>query len=817
MQTAAAGGFEAIITTLLSHHAHLDVINKRQGTALYRAVENGYTEIASLLLRRGANPNIEGGIHRTVLNVAAYHGEEAVLKLLLDNPYHRVYVDSYPRGYEYGNAVGAAAQQGHTSIMDTLISRGCSFNSASKISRYPLAVAALSGHVETAELLLERGSNVESQQQALRQAAKSGSVEIVNMLLDRSPYLDRNKALVAASSYGNDDVVKRLYDWQCIVPEALNDALYEAADHEQESTVAVLLDLGANPNYAARKEYGTALIASAYDGTIDIAKALLDAGADPNYSAGDYGYALQAAAFKGRQAMVLLLLERRANINTPSEKYGTPLHAAASSGLDRPLGILLEHGADPNQQGGPHGFPLIAAAEAESKFCLRALLEWSANPANPNVKGGKKDTTALVIAAEKLPAESVEALLYKGADPNAADRDGNTALIMAATVGDAEVLRMLLDWPPENAIHWGVPVRNLVSKENGTALHAAAAGGYTDCCRILLEYGMEPWQRGGKYGTVLQAAASSGDVECLKLFLSDHMPPTDVNAREESSLFHTALQAAAAAGSGGEACVAELLRHGADPNLVGGKHGTALEAACYSPGNALGLLLENGADPNLTDGKHDPVLHTAALKKPVEFVQHLLDRGAIVNATGTKFGSALNAAAYIQDMEVIELLLRKYDADPHRVGKVGNALENAMCRGASQVFDFLLEECEWSSQELTDTLLEATVQRELRAVQKVLERCKDHLPHAVLDSAMQSLHMHKAITLDDFERSLGIEDGDAGQEDEAAADDDDTDSLASVSSFELARDDEEGQMETLLRAAMNNSHSTQHSGYTGCY
>src|SRR5574337_1188586 len=55
------------------------------------------------------------------------------------------------------------------------------------------------------------------------------------------------------------------------------------------------------------------------------------------------------------------------------------------------------------------------------------------------------DPGALVRAAAGGDVRSVKRLLEAGADPNAADADGRTAVTHAAYGGHAEVVRMLLD------------------------------------------------------------------------------------------------------------------------------------------------------------------------------------------------------------------------------------------------------------------------------------------------------------------------------------------------------------------------------------
>jgi ankyrin repeat protein len=99
--------------------------------------------------------------------------------------------------------------------------------------------------------------------------------------------------------------------------ETVNSALYGATDREKADTVNFFLErFGASPD-ATGDEYGNALIASAYDGTLDILRMLLDGGAKSN---SPNGWALQTAAAQGHLDVVKELLIRGANVDACSTK-----------------------------------------------------------------------------------------------------------------------------------------------------------------------------------------------------------------------------------------------------------------------------------------------------------------------------------------------------------------------------------------------------------------------------------------------------------------------------------------------------------------
>lgn len=224
--------------------------------------------------------------------------------------------------------------------------------------------------------------------------------------------------------------------------------------------------------------YGNALTAAAYDGRLDILRLLLDAGADVN---SPDGWALQTAASEGHYDIVQELLKRGAHVNafTKSERFpeGTALQAATEAGWRDIVSLLLEHGADPDLGGGEDAPPVLAAAMYGNPEILHLLID---KKANVNVHGGSDHSTPLINTVEQIAGKkSLEKLLDAGADINATNEDGDTALIVAAREGDRIAVRCLLK-NGADVMHFS---------NNGTnALKAALAEDQTSCLKILINH-----------------------------------------------------------------------------------------------------------------------------------------------------------------------------------------------------------------------------------------------------------------------------------------------------------------------------------------
>lgn len=248
---AAVMGHVDIVRYLLEQNAGVDIQDEYSGTPLYVASENGYVSVVRQLLQAGANVNLSGGLHRKPLNAAAYSGHTEIVRLLLQQD---VEVDP-DEDYRYGSALGAASRKGHAEIVRLLLQKGWSVNRKLKTYNSAIVAAATYGHVEVVQALLHTNVDIASREQALEFASQNGKTDVVKELLEQSHYLRHQKAFLLAASYGRDDILELLQK-RGTNQDMLNTALYEASDHEHESTVSMLVKLGADPN-AEGQEYGS--------------------------------------------------------------------------------------------------------------------------------------------------------------------------------------------------------------------------------------------------------------------------------------------------------------------------------------------------------------------------------------------------------------------------------------------------------------------------------------------------------------------------------------------------------------------------------
>ena len=251
--------------------------------------------------------------------------------------------------------------------------------------------------------------------------------------------LPSDQALFQAVQQSGAAEVKRLIDLGANV-NAVNEAgatplMWAIPDLAK---VRLLVDHGANVN-AISKNLGRTplLIAAGYPSTVPVLKLLLEKGADLRARDRSGENAMRKAARFSDVSVVRFLHEQGMEVNEPSG--GSPALTAATIAPGRhyapTIEYLLKHGArfEARVSIGPVRF--------DASFIAR----WIAAGAGVNAQGGRYDRTPLMAAAasDQAGIGILRLLLDKGADPNAKDKDGESALDWAMHRQDSAKIALL--------------------------------------------------------------------------------------------------------------------------------------------------------------------------------------------------------------------------------------------------------------------------------------------------------------------------------------------------------------------------------------
>jgi ankyrin repeat protein len=353
-------------------------------------------------------------------------------------------------------------------------------------------------------------------------------------------------------------------------------------------------------------------------------------------------YPLNFAIECGDLPAVTELLAEGADVNQPDEDGWRPLHHAARRGVDfvRPL---LEKGADPNLQNGAGVTPLCFACLRSFPFddppgpaCVKLLLK----------HGAKLDAVGnreLLFAARSGGSDIVSILLDAGADVNAKNGEGETAISEAVFHKDRRIMELLLS-------------RGADVPQAGPRLLMNAARGDANVVKLLIAKGAKADAIGPSGLTALHWAANREIAEIL-LAHGAAADPKDEWGRTPLLL--------ACQREDGAPVVAFLLEHDADITAREPNGRGALDMACdFGYPQTVGVLLSKHADPNTIDIDGRTPLHVIA-EKPcfddshddVKIAAMLIAAGADVNAR-TKLGwTPLHVAANEGKRDIAEYLL----------------------------------------------------------------------------------------------------------------------------------------------------------------
>ena len=245
-----------------------------------------------------------------------------------------------------------------------------------------------------------------------------------------------------------------------------------------------------------------------------------------------------------------------------------------------------------------------------------------------------------------------------------------------------------------------------------SGLQLAAFFDLDELVHSLVDCGMDIESQDNYYGRPLHAAAAGGSLNVCRLLLQKEV---DVNAR--AGRFNSALQAATFAGH--DEVVQFLLEAGADPNAQGGLYTTSLQAASFKGHlNIARMLLEQGAivDAQISSGR--TALHCAAMHGHRRIVKLLLGKGADVDSRDNDNGrTALSWAAWNGHSGTIDLLFARgadIDAVDHQNS---TALHLALERHHEETVQDLLDK--GAKVDVVDASNRTQIQIALASIEKI--------------------------------------------------------------------------------------------------
>jgi uncharacterized protein len=429
---------------------------------------------------------------------AVRHRNRAAVRELL-----RQGVDVNARQADGATALHWAAQWDDLETAGQLVRAGAQPDVVNEYGVMPLHHAALNGSAAMVEILLKAGANASaalpSGETVLMTAARSGSMAAVRTLLAR----------------GADVNARERQRGQT--------ALMWAVSERHADVARVLVEAGADIH--AKTEGGfTPLLFAAREGDVDTARLLVGRGADVNQVAADGASVLLVATVRGHAELAIFLLQQGADPNASGTGY-TPLHWAAGAWES-----LMTH--DYSIESGEWS-RLGGVVEGRTEL-IKALLHRGADPNAPLTRnpprfghsffgilggGGLSGGTPFFVAAMAGDAEMMQLLLAGGADPGRPTRDGTTPLMVAAGMATVEEETRIPQVRRIDALRLLLALGADINAANGagnTALHATAYLGFDEVAQFLVDSGARLNPKNKRGQTPLKVA--SGVQQTLQLY-----------------------------------------------------------------------------------------------------------------------------------------------------------------------------------------------------------------------------------------------------------------------------------------------------------
>ncbi|MDE7227498.1 MAG: ankyrin repeat domain-containing protein [Treponemataceae bacterium] len=289
-----------------------------------------------------------------------------------------------------------------------------------------LAVLCLPGYSEPTpeqvkertELLVEaiRNNNVEQAKLCIKLGADVNAT-IYGYVRDRYYYtLTTNKNLITCSEF----------DVYTIPTLAM-------ASESNKDIMELIIKSGADINAKSDNTEPLLIYAAEKKGWKDIIELLIKAGADINTKGYHGQTALINAAYKGHKDTAEVLIKAGADINAKTNDGWTALMNAAYYDHKDIAELLIKAGADVNARTDNGGTALMMAAENNKKKDVAEVL----------IKAGADSGSALIEEIKHKFSSAAKLLINAGADVNATDSEGLTALTCAILYGQNDIAELL--------------------------------------------------------------------------------------------------------------------------------------------------------------------------------------------------------------------------------------------------------------------------------------------------------------------------------------------------------------------------------------
>lgn len=493
----------------------------------------------------------------------------------------------------------------------------------------PLHIASILGHTAIAEYLIKNEADTNVQDSSgstpLHEAVRYGNVDIMNMLIKAKANVN------AQDNLGKTPIM-------VIMPQDKMDIIYNTLAQN-------------NADLNLKDTFGDTLIHT-------------------------------ATMMHAPSSVLELLVRNGADVNSKNREGVTPFEIAIQHHDKEMTRFYANHDADIHTKD-THGIsPLVLALAAD-----RELFEMTVSSKNVQTQDSEGNTPLHIALLNDAPLEKILYIISLTEDVNIRNSDGNSVLYLACTKKQEQIVKALLekggdifasnkdnDSPLRIALRdseelqdWIINSKTIKSTDGSgnTCLHYAAEWKYDKAIVGLIEKGADPYAKNANGENVLFSAVKTNDEKIIDTVVKCGTP---VNERDNlgSTPLHMAVRWDATKS------ILKLLSMGIDVNAQNTSGKSALaESALSAKMSTAKVLLDNGADVNSSDTTGCTILMDAIRAQNKSVVKLLLKYNANASIQEINGVNAYHEAAKTGDLEIINLI-RQAGGNPLSRDKAGN-------------------------------------------------------------------------------------------------------------------------------------------------